>query len=160
MTATWHSLIDWDALPSGFVDADDLNEQLRDNLEWLKARPFNSVNNTTQTTTSATFVEMTSSSIAVTSVGGNMIIVANGKVWNTTAANITLDLAIDGTRQGDATNGLTVVSQGGATRYDCVDMVWFTSTPPSAASHNYSVYWKTNAGTASGLFRVYAMEIR
>lgn len=160
MTNQWISPIDWDALSGLFVDATDLNEQLRNNAEFLYSRPFNYVNNTTQTTTSTSFVEMTSSSVALTSYGGNMLVIASGKAKNSGLSANYFDLAIDGTRQGDATNGLTRVTTPAANYWDCVSMTWFTSTPPSAASHNYSIYWKVSAGTASGLFRVYVMEIR
>ncbi len=160
MANQWQSPIDWDAISGAFATATHLNEQLRNNLEWLKSRPFNSASLTTKTTTSASFVEVTESSIAITSVGGNMLIIANGKLSNSAAALTTLDLAIDGARVGDATNGLTRITNPVANYMDCIGMVWFTSTPPSAASHNYSIYWKTNAGTASLLPRLYVMEIR
>lgn len=161
MTNQWNALIDWDALAGLFVNATTLNQQLRDNTEFLYARPFNYVDNTTRTTTSATFVQMTGSGVTLTSYGGNMLIVANGKSSNSGAANVNyFDLAIDGTRVGDAANGLAYIHAPAANYNDDLNIVWFTSTPPSATSHTYSVYWKTSAGTASALVRVYAFEIR
>lgn len=160
MTVAWTTPPDFDGLTDLFTDADDFNTYLRDNLEYLFSRPFNSVNNTTRTTTSATFVEMTGSSISVTGFGGKMMVIVNGKISNSTAGtNNYLDIAIDGTRVGDATNGLTIVTAPNVSYPDCVSIVWFTNTPPAAGAHSYSVYWKTSGGTLSGLVRVYAMEI-
>jgi hypothetical protein len=156
----WNALIDWDDLPNLFVDADDLEAQLKENLEFLKERPFNMVNNTVRTTTSTSFVEMVGSPVSLTSFGGNMLIVVNGKVSNTNAGTgSNLDIAIDGTRVGDASLGLTGITHPVANYLDCLSLVWFSSTPPSAGSHAYSLYWKTSANTLSGLIRLYVMEI-
>jgi len=130
-------------------------------MEWLKSRPFNTVTISSTNTTSASFVQMTGSSASLTSVGGNMLIIFVGTVGNTGAGNtITLDLAIDGTRQGDASLGLVLVTTPVANYNDMCCMVFMTSTPPTATGHAYSVYWKTSAGTASVVGRLFVMEVR
>lgn len=162
ITNQWNGLIDWDGLSGLFVAATNLNSQLRDHQEFLFSLPFATTNNTTtRTTTSATFVEVTGASVSLTSYGGNMIIVCNGKVSNSGTGNlIYVDLSIDGARVGNATNGLCIVSASVANYTDCVNVVWMTTSAPSAASHTYSVFWKTSGGTASILERLYVMEIR
>lgn len=158
MTATWHALVDWTDV---FVDATDYNEQLRDNMEWLRTRPFNNNTLGTVTTTSASFVALTGSSTALTSAGGNMIVVANGKIGNNTAgAVMMIDLAIDTVRQGHATNGLVAITVPANNYLDCINVAFMTSSPPSAGSHDYAIYWKTSTGTGTSLLRLYTMEIR
>lgn len=158
MTATWTTPATWTDLQ--FVTAANLNTHLRDNLDWLKSRPLNQATMTLQTTTSLSFVEMATSSIALTSVGGNILIAANGTVSLTVPGVMYFDLAIDGTRQGDATNGLAWITTPVANYNDNLGIVFMTASPPSATSHNYSIYWKVSTGTASSVSRVYAMEIR
>lgn len=156
----WNDPIDYDALSGGFIDADDLND-ISENLAFLKSRPYNEASITTQTTTSASFVQVTNASASLTSYGGNMLIIANGKCSNSALGNnMFFDLAIDGTRVGNATNGLTIVTAPAANYLDALEVVWFTSTPPSATSHTYSVHWKTSGGTASTLLRLYVCEFR
>jgi hypothetical protein len=159
MPATWTTPKNWNV--GELLIASDLNTHLRDNLEWLKNRPFNSAAISVTNTTSASFVQMTGSTVSLTSMGGNIMMVFTGSVAGSATGNTgTLDLAIDGTRQGDVTTGLTVIVHPAASYNDICCMVFMTSTPPSAAAHNYSIYWKTSAGTISGVGRLFVMEIR
>jgi hypothetical protein len=159
MPANWSSPKNWNV--GELLIASDFNAQLRDNMEWLKSRPFNTGTISTTTTTSTSFVQMTGSSASLSSVGGNVLIIFVGGVSNSGAGNSSsLDLAIDGTRQGDASFGLVSVHAPVANYNDMCCMVFMTSTPPIAGSHAYSVYWKTAAGTLSGAGRLFIMEIR
>lgn len=159
MTATWHAITTKSA--NEFITETVLNEQLRNNLEFLKSRPFNEVNNTSRTTTSTSFVELTGSSISLTTYGGNVLIALMGTISNNTAgAVVYLDLAIDSTRQGDTTLGLGGTTAPFANYNDAVGLAFFSTSAPSAASHSFSIYWKVSAGTGSALLRTYVMEIR
>jgi hypothetical protein len=104
---------------------------------------------------------MTGSSVSLSTVGGNVMIVFLGTVNNSGAGNTSsFDLAIDGTRQGDASFGLVTVHTPLANYNDMCCMVFMTSTPPSSGSHTYSIYWKASAGTLTGSGRLFVMEIR
>jgi hypothetical protein len=159
MPANWLAPKNWNV--GELLIASDFNAQIRDNMEWLKSRPFNAVTIAPTNTTSTVFVQMTGSSASLTSVGGNMLIIFVGTVNNSGAGNVSsLDIAIDSTRQGDSSVGLVTVHTPANNYNDMCCMVFMTSTPPIAGSHNYSVYWKTSAGTLSGSGRLFVMEIR
>jgi hypothetical protein len=159
MPANWTAPKNWNV--GELLIASDLNTHLRDNLEWLKSRPFNNVTIASTNTTSTSFVQMTGSSVSLSTVGGNVMIVFLGTVNNSGAGNTSsFDLAIDGTRQGDASFGLVTVHTPLANYNDMCCMVFMTSTPPSSGSHTYSIYWKASAGTLTGSGRLFVMEIR
>jgi hypothetical protein len=139
-----------------------INEQLIQNSEWLKSRPFaNVVMPAIITTTSTSFVELTESRITLTCTGGNVLIAACGICSNDTVASVTTyDIAVDGTRYGDTTVGLSQVTAPANAYPDCLSLVHFTSTPPSVGARVFSIYWKTSASTARILTRFFALEIR
>lgn len=158
--------IDWTAPGTWtyqeFVLASKLNTHLRDNSAWLKNRPFaNTVMTTIATTTSTSFVELTESRATFTSYGGNVIIAVCGIFSNNTSGTTnTFDFAIDGTKQGDATVGLTQIYTPGTDYADCLSIVFFSTSAPSAGSHTYSMYWKVSSGTGSTQLRLFALELR
>jgi hypothetical protein len=143
-----------------FVDAAELNTHIRDQQLYLRARPFNSASVTAVTTTSTSFIELTGTSVSVTGTGGNFLIIANGTSSNSGVNNSFYDLAIDGARQGDATNGLAFIATNTANYTDSMGIVFFTTTPPSAGAHSYSLHAKVSAGTVSFTGRIYAIELR
>ena len=129
------------------ITPSDLNTYLRDNLLWLKSRPWTSAA-VTGTTTSTSFAAATASAL-LTSVGGNVIITFFGYHANTSASvQCAIDFAIDGIRQGDASNGLQLFHTHSTAndRYS-ITAIFITTTPPSAGSHTYEVYRKTASGT-------------
>lgn len=144
------------------VKAPKLNRHLRDDMQYLKTPPFTSYTlPAIISTTSTSFVEVTGATVTVTSSGGNMWIAACGESDNSATGNTnTFDLAIDGTRQGHATTGLTTIVACGIQYADNVNLIFFTTTPPSAGAHTYSVYWKVSAGTGRTFLRLFAIEIR
>jgi hypothetical protein len=156
---TWTAPKTW--IEEEHVTADELNTHMRENMTFLRNRPYDDVTLGSVATSSTSFVELTGSDATVVSQGGNFIIFANGTSSNTNVTATFYDLAIDGTRVGDATIGLTSHSTPVANYTDNIGLVWFTETPLSAGSHDLSVHWKVGAGTATALnFRVYAWEIR
>lgn len=140
------------------MTVDILNTYLRDNLNWLKTRPWTSAA-ISGTTTSAAFAAATASA-SLTSVGGNVVIVFQGYHSNTSASvSCGIDFAIDGARQGDATNGLQLFhTHSTATDNYPITTFFITSTPPSAASHTYEVYRKTASGTLTLTGTLYVVE--
>ena len=159
MPANWSTPKNWNV--GELLIANDFNAQLRDNMEWLKSRPFNTLTISSTTTTATSFAPVTGSSVSLSSVGGNMLIVFVGTVSNSSAGFITtLDLAIDGGRQGNSTTGLIAVQTPVANYTDGVCMAFLTSTPPSLGSHAYTVHWKVSAGTATLFGQLFVMEVR
>jgi hypothetical protein len=156
---TWSDAIEnWE--PGDLVLATHMNA-IGEDLNWLKNRPFATVTITSANTTSTSFAQMTGSSVSLTSTGGNMLIIFVGPVNGSGVGNTaSLDLAIDGVRQGDATFGLQSFHAPGAGYNEMCSMVFMTSTPPDAGSRAYSVYWKTSAGTLSASGRLFVMEVR
>ncbi len=144
------------------VKAPKLNRHLRDDIQWLKAPPFTSyLTPALVTTTSTSFIQVTSCQVSVTSAGGNILIAACGESDNSAAGNINYwDLAIDGTRVGDASLGLSVITACGIQYADNISMTYFTTSPPSAGAHTYSVHWKVSAGTGRCFLRLFAIELR
>lgn len=145
-----------------FMLASLLNTHLVDASMFLKSRPFgNTVMTSTVNTTSTSFTELTGSRVTLTTTGGNILIAVCGIFSNsTTGTENYFDLAIDGTRYGDATVGLTQITCPNNNYPDCLSMILFTSTPPSAASHTFSMYWKVSANTGTTLVRLFVLEIR
>src|SRR3712207_4948156 len=102
MTATWHTPKSWST--GELVTATNLNEQLRDNLEFLKAPPNNAylLNEAANyTTTSTSFVEVDGAgselTLSLTTAGGDVLIVFNGVVANSAAGStVYFDVLIDG----------------------------------------------------------------
>lgn len=132
------------------VTASIWNTDLVDNLNWLKNRTYDVITISTTTTTSATFGAMTGASITLTNTsGGRVLLWFTGTIQHSGVQNVTLDFAIDGTKQGNATNGLQVMTIAGANYSMPVCMVFLTDTAPSAGSHTYTIHWKTTAATAT-----------
>lgn len=145
-----------------FMTAALLNVQLRDASEFLKSRPFeNVVLSAVVNTTSTSFAEITETRITLTCTGGNVMMAACGIFSNSTAAQtVTMDIAIDGTRYGDTTVGLTQVTSPNNGYGDCLSLIHFTSSAPSVGDHVFSLYWKVSANQGSFLGRFFALEIR
>lgn len=137
-----------------------LNTRLRDRFLWLKTRPYSSTTVTVTNTTSTSFVAMSGASVSLTSVGGVVWIWFIGAISNSATANNRFDIAIDGTRVGDATLGLTEKITINASDNDAIALLWITTaSPPAAGSHTYTVRWHTSSGTLTGLGRMFAQEI-
>lgn len=112
------------------------------------------VTGTDYTTTSSTFadVDATNLSSTITTGARRVRVTLTGHMNISSAAQaMSFDIAIDGTRQGDATNGSWVVrnnSNGAVTR-----SFVFVSAALSAASHTIKLQWKVSGGATATLFR-------
>lgn len=155
-----HNWLGGDSADGGDTDLGVLlNQQIRDQMLFLKSRPYNDVTIAATTTTSTSFVQMTGASVALTSYGGAILIVFDGTQSNSGLNLNSWDLAVDGLRVGDATNGLTGIKTPVANRNDSIVLPFITTSAPPAGNHTYTVYWKTAAGTLSGAGRLYVTEI-
>jgi hypothetical protein len=128
------------------------NLHLRDNLNWLKTRPWSSVD-VNFGGASANFERVTPT-LSVTSVGGNVAMFFSGRVSHGFAAAVAcaIDIAIDDNRVGDVTNGLLLFNTHTTIgNYHLTTPFYITtgSTTPAAGEHTYGVYIK--AATAVSL---------
>lgn len=145
-------------------DAAFWNTYLRDNMTWLKSRPFISGSTGTVTTTSTSFVEMTNSSISLTTTGGYIFFWAVGWSSNATGGAVnTFDLAIDGVRQTHATFGATLIQGLTANYGDCLSLMMTTGggvggSLLGAGAHTCAIHWKVSAGTGSAALYMFALE--
>lgn len=133
------------------LSAADLNTQLRDNLNALKAPPsaqFLANESTNYTTTSTTFVNVDNTAgkfnLTITTTGGDVMIGFTGN-FNTGGFNLYLDVELDGARiAGD--DGLLVVSGAVAVQHGSFVHL---KTGVTAASHTFKLQWKMGGGTGT-----------
>jgi hypothetical protein len=139
-----------------------LNTYLRDNLLFLKSRPFDTAATGNINTTSTSFVEATNSNLSITTYGGNLLYWVTGASWNAgVGAFNTFDLAVDGIRQGHATFGACIITTATANFRDNLNLLLLSTTQIDAGTHNASLYWKTSvSGTANANLYVNIIEIR
>lgn len=156
MTATWTApatITDGD-----LVDATWLNTNIRDNMDWLKGRPYASaVNyNLTFSTTSTSLVDVTGASLTLPTTGGRVMVAG---YLSGTGLNYIQTLLQDGANLGNGTYGML---GNGDVRYGPYPIFYITGTAPSAGSHTWKVQVKTaNATYASSVFAfaLYAWEV-
>jgi hypothetical protein len=145
MTATWHTPASWSV--GQLVTATNLNEQLRDNLEFLKTPPtalYNVNQGSDYTTTSTSFVDVdaTNLSLTITTAGGDVLIAFMGFTGGTSRAYY--DVAIDGVRlAGD--DGLIANVLANFTPVSFVAL----KQGLAPGSHTFKLQWKVNSGTAT-----------
>lgn len=155
------------------VTADDLNEQLRDNLNYLFARPaqHKALNNSDYTTTSGSFVDIDQTdpydlTVSLETSGGDVWVHFHGcfVMTNTDLASRArgaLDFTVDGTRHGN-TDGCVTLGEGGFS--DHADNEG--GTPVSfdyiieglaAGTHTFVMQWKcASDGTGTTTLRLFA----
>lgn len=146
ITTNWTAVRDW---ASGeLLTADNMDTYVSSNLNFLKTPPIGVQAVSTTSTGSATFVAVTGVTQTVTSwAGGRALIWFSGTVSNTTlAATSNFDFGIDGTLQGDATNGLTYVQQHVANHNQHIAFM-YVSAALATGSHTFTLRWKTGTGT-------------
>jgi hypothetical protein len=133
------------------VTAAKMNLHIRDNLNALFTPNYGNgdytsgANNTT-TSTSFAVVDATNITFNVTSAGGMYWLGFSGQVFGSTGAVIPyFDIAVDGTRIGDATIGLARGSLGtGATAFTVI-----APTVLSAGTRTITLHWRVSSGTGT-----------
>lgn len=167
MTAAWTAPITWTV--GELVTANQLNEQIRDNLDYLKAMPkdlYKADEASNYTTSSTSFVSIDTSggttdySLTLDTSGGDVLIGFNGMVEaNASTQSVNFDVLVDGSRTG-SDDGITGFRMD-TTAVNVALPVSFTwiVTGLSAGTHSFILQWKTNtssvtlyggAGTANG----------
>lgn len=126
--------------------AASLNTHLSDNINWLKSGNWAVDTAATPSTTSTSAVAITGLSVSLTTTGGNCLMVLVGSIRTTVGVTLTqFQWRIDTVQVGSTQQVHTV----GANLSTPLCLWYFTSTPPSAASHTFTVYWQTAANTLS-----------
>jgi hypothetical protein len=149
MTPIWTAPRTW--ATGELVTAAQLNEQVRDNLERVATPNYGNGDYTSganHTTTSATFGNVDAANITfnITSAGGMYWLGFSSQVFGSTGAVITyFDIAVDGTRIGDATIGLIRSTLGtGATTFTVIAPTVLTS-----GTRTITLQWRVSSGTGT-----------
>jgi hypothetical protein len=157
MTSAWSANRTW--TDGELVNASIMNQYVRDNLDWLKGRPYISeqdFDGTFFSTTSSSFQD-TGADAVLTTTGGRVLVVAFG-TWQ--PANVATDGKMtvyeDGVNKGDATAGMisTAVGTGQDTAF-CI--CYITPTAPTAAAHTWKLYLRSTDNTNATLITQYQM---
>lgn len=154
MTANWTAPATWNV--GQLVTANDLNTQLRDNLEFLKSPPsgiFTLNQGADYTTSSTSFADIDGTNISLQIATTNLAKVLIGftaNVRRSTAGTIVyFDCTLDGVRIG-GDDGIVAV-------YDPLNQVpgtpvtflaWAQGITP-AGNHTFKMQWKVNANSAT-----------
>ena len=131
--------------------AETFNTHVRDQFIWLKdpshaqyIQNFGS----SYTTTSTSFVDVDASALALTltTYGGRLLIsIRAGLSNNTGSQSVIGDIAIDGSRIGNATYGL--ISNINPNTYFPDRTFW--TQPLAAGAHTIKLQWKVTGGTGA-----------
>jgi hypothetical protein len=156
MTATWSSNKTWTA--GEVVTAAMMNQYIRDNLDWLKGRPYISeqdFDGTFFSTTSSSFQD-TGADAALTTTGGRVMVVCFGTILTaSTATQAYLTIYEDGANKGDASEGMQGGTNNNARMPFC--LVYITPTAPTAAAHTWKTYLRSGDNTNAATIKAYQM---
>lgn len=143
----WHDPITWNL--GQIVSEDDLNDQIRDNMNYLFARPRSNFRNSTQySTTSTSYTEISSAlRLTVSTNGGDLLIGFNFVCYvedpNSVHAHFTIE--VDGV---DVQSGNGGLAQWAAAAPGNISITFMKSV--SAGSHTIKFMWKeSNDGSYS-----------
>jgi hypothetical protein len=162
MTAIWTLPRTW--ATGEIVTAAMLNQYLRDELDYLKARPVARVSDldgTVSNTSSTSFVDITGATTSITTSGSSRLLIAANISWSHSVGAQTLFVTalVDGTNQGDATNGITWGASASTIVYS-LSMVHITTAAVSDAAHTVKLQYRISSGTATVVgFDMAVMEV-
>lgn len=139
------------------VTAALMNEQVRDNMAYLKIASDTAFNHFTcssntayTTTTSGSFSDIDATNLAgsLTTTGGPVLIGVSGN-WKVSGTGIDMcvDVMIDGSRIGHATYGSLLMQSSASNLYSPVS--WSQIRALAAGSHTFKLQWRTSSGTLS-----------
>lgn len=161
MTATYTTPLQ---MTDGYLmTANYWNEQVTNNLDYLKARPIARVSDldgTVSNTTSTSFADITGASVSITTAGSSrLLILATVEMNNSTApATVALTALVDGTNQGDATRGL--LQNSPTTPYAHWSIAFLTTAAVADGAHTVKLQYKTSTGTLTCyMFTLTVLEV-
>ena len=141
------------------IGATDLNTYVRDNTNYLLARPKNAIkrdNNANYTSTSTSFVDIDGTNLAIVlSISGTTVLLNfqavytyNGGTYVTAA----FDFTVDGSRYAAGGVDGLMLSPNTSTGKDGFISMTALVTGLSAGSHTFKVQWKAQTAGTIGLF--------
>jgi len=155
----WNNPITW--TPNQLVTDTDLNEQIRDNMGYLKQRVdapasasymLNETSDYTTTSTSFIDVDAVRLSLSLTTSGSAVMVGFFGTVSASGAADtlIYVDVTLDGVRiGGDAGLALVARKNGAGASLQHATLSFVVLVPVvSAGAHVLRLQWKASGGTA------------
>lgn len=147
MTATYTTPRTW--ATGEIVTAAIMNEHVRDNFDYLKARPVVTVNDfdgTVANTSSTSFVDLTGATVDITTSGSSKLLITAHVIGvESSAAAAYITAKVDGTNQGHATNGLAYKTVG--TNSDLLSFVFLTAAAVADGAHTVKLQYRTSANT-------------
>lgn len=150
-TADWTQPRDWSV--DELVTAALLNEQLRDNLEFLKNPPtdLSDLDEASDySTTSTSFVDIDATNLAQTieTEGGDVLVTFTGTVSHYQGAyRMYFDIDVDGARQGGDDGIFSQVLMTQTNPYGVGICLAYWIQGLEAGSHTFKLQWKMNANT-------------
>lgn len=145
----WTTPTTWVA--STVVSAATLNEQVRDNFNYLLSRPHQAIRRTAgadYATTSTTFVNIdaTNLSIDLTMSGSTVLVLFNGVFRNT--ETVYVDFSVDGTRHANTTEGIGLATLQTTSNYMLAGYAVLV-TGLSVGAHQFRPMWRVASGTGA-----------
>ncbi len=150
MPAIWTPPATWTV--NQLVTAGDLNEQVRDNMEWLKNPPmgFRKLDEGADYSTTSTSFVIADILVGATLdvVGGNVLVGFSGTVEVTGTNLVYLDVVRAGAGRVGGDDGIVVCRrQTSGSLYPCSFTYLITGVP--AGSQTFRLMWKVSGGTAT-----------
>ncbi len=151
MTAIWTQPRSWSV--GELTTAALMNQQLRDNLDWLKTPPQGVYNTPTSLVITSTVYVDIMSPITVTSAGGGFLVGLQACAsCSSTVVALNFDIQVDGVSQGGSSG--VVVFNGPAAGLTFNTSFVFYVSPKVAGSHTF----KLRAFVSTGSANIYAIS--
>lgn len=164
MPANWTTPRTWNI--GEIVTAGQMNTQVRDNLDFLKARSETPMNYVSKVfaqqfaTTSTQYVDLAPGYYSILNTSGAPVLITISGAWKNpvVGAECCFDFMIDSQRIGDAIYG-TFFMQSWGDRYQSFS--WSTIRPLAAGAHAFMPQWRASTGTLSTLLTTsfYVLEL-
>ncbi|MCA0455638.1 MAG: hypothetical protein LCI00_16805 [Chloroflexi bacterium] len=153
MSAIWTVPRTWGT--GDLADAAMMNQHLRDNLDFLRNPPSAVDLAATVTTSSASLVDVTGSSITFTTYGGGVLVLVNGIYdCSSVGAAVSISLNVDGATER------TFTYENFVANYNTNISFPYKVAALAAGSHTFKIQTATSAGTAIvTLYQIYAWEL-
>jgi hypothetical protein len=100
------------------------------------------------TTSSTSFTDATGLTTTITTGAHRCLVMFCGTVLVQANTDVSVDLAIDGTRQGQ-THGLIISGNNASNSVYYNESFTYLTDSLSAASHTFKIQWKTTSGTGT-----------
>lgn len=148
MTATWTTPRTW--ATGEIVTAVMLNAHLRDNLDYLKARPVSAASDydgTVASTTSTSFTDLAGMSVSITTSGSSKLRISAAGAGDSGGTGVSLYITalVDGTNQGNATYGMAQIKLSGTGGFS-IDFV--TPSAVSDGAHTVKLQFRSSTGAS------------